>query len=170
MLTLPFIFVLAGITICFLGYWTHQWFHHPSSGWLYRAHQNHHFIQYPPHAYLSDTYKSAGTDSTRILFAIVFSPLIIGLSVLTFFGVLSLWHGIAALLSLGLWGYVHDYVHDQFHLSNTWLLKLPGSWFTNWRRIHYIHHLDQTKNFGIVYFGWDKWFGTFEDETTLEIK
>lgn len=162
MLNLLLILIITGIFTVFLGYIIHKLFHNPSSRWFYHAHMNHHMIQYPPTSFFSDSYKSAGKDSTVILFVIAFAPILLGVIALTFFGVFSLTTCIASLLGLVFWGWMHNYVHDHFHLKNTWLTYIP--FFIKWRKLHYIHHLDMTKNLGIIWFGWDKLFKTFADE------
>lgn len=161
---LALIIPITFITVTLLGWITHKTFHQSWCAWFYQTHLNHHMVQYPATDFFSDTYRSGGRDSSVWLFIIAFSPILIGLGLLTVFGILSLTTGIASLLGLGLWGYLHDYIHDQFHLRDTWMLKLPTSLFRSWRKWHYIHHLDMSKNYGIIWFGWDKLFNTFIDE------
>jgi len=123
---------------------------------------NHHKIQYPPANFFSEKYKSAGRDSTVILFAIAFAPIFIIIGLLTFFGILSITTCITAFVFLLLWGFIHDHIHDQFHITNTFWEKFPL--FVKWRTLHYIHHIDMNTNFGIIQFQWDKLFKTFVNE------
>ncbi len=157
----------TGVITSFLGYWVHWIFHQPWSRWFYHAHMNHHIIQYPPSSFLSDKYKSAGRDSTVILFIVAFAPVLVGIVLFTILGILSLTTGICSLICLTIWGLAHDYFHDQFHISGSYWTKFK--FFLIWRDIHYIHHLDMSKNYGIVSFQWDKVFKTyFEADITLD--
>jgi sterol desaturase/sphingolipid hydroxylase (fatty acid hydroxylase superfamily) len=127
---------------------------------------NHHLVQYPPSVFLSSKYKSAGKDSTVILFIVAFAPVLIGIVICTMFGILSLTSGICSLLCLTIWGLAHDYFHDQFHITSPWK---RFSFFLKWRDIHYVHHLDMSKNYGIISFQWDKLFKTYlEANITLD--
>jgi sterol desaturase/sphingolipid hydroxylase (fatty acid hydroxylase superfamily) len=126
---------------------------------------NHHKIQYPPTNFYSDKYRSAGIDSAVILFTIAFSPLLVGLGLLAYFGVVSMTIGISGLAGLIIWGLMHSYIHGQFHLNNSFWNKF--SIFHSWKDLHYIHHLNMNSNLGIFIFVWDKLFGTFEDTKHL---
>jgi sterol desaturase/sphingolipid hydroxylase (fatty acid hydroxylase superfamily) len=168
LLKLLAIFTVTGACTTFLGYWVHWSFHQPWALWFHKAHMNHHQIQYPSTDFFSEKYRHPGRDSTVILFGIVFAPLLLLVGGFMLFGVISLTAGLTTFISLGLWGFAHDYFHDQFHLNNSWWKKFPT--FINWRRLHYVHHLNMSLNFGIVFFGWDKMFKTFDsaDEVNLE--
>lgn len=155
-------FFATGIVTTFLGYWVHWVFHQSWSLWFFQAHMNHHLIQYPPTNFLSDTYRSAGKDSTVILFAVAFTPVILAIIILTLFGIFSLTTCTITLVTLLAWGFVHDYFHDQFHLTNTFWKQF--AFFLKLRSTHYVHHLDMSKNYGIVLFQWDKLFKTYDDE------
>jgi sterol desaturase/sphingolipid hydroxylase (fatty acid hydroxylase superfamily) len=159
--------LVMGFITTFLGYVVHWIFHQPWSLWFYDAHMNHHQIQYPPTIFFSDKYKSAGRNSTVWLFVIAFAPVFLGIVLLTYLGILSLLLGAYSMFSLIVWGWVHDYFHDQFHLTNTPWKSLP--FFLKWRDIHYVHHLDMSKNYGIVLFQWDKLFKTFSSEEDIKL-
>lgn len=160
--TLLVAFSATGFITTFLGYWVHWAFHQPWSLRFYHAHMNHHQIQYPPADFLSETYRGAGRDSTVILFAIAFAPVLLTIALLTLFGFFSLTTCIISLASLAVWGFAHDYFHDQFHLTNTFWKKF--AFFIKLRSTHYLHHLDMSKNYGIVFFQWDKLFKTYDAE------
>lgn len=162
------IFAVTGTATTFLGYWVHWAFHQPWTQWFHRAHMNHHQIQYPSTDFFSDKYRHPGRDSAVILFGIAFTPILLGVGILMLLGLLSLTSGLAVFVSLALWGFAHDYFHDQFHLKNSWWKQF--SIFTNWRRLHYIHHLDMSLNFGIVFFGWDKLFKTFDSAHDIHLE
>jgi sterol desaturase/sphingolipid hydroxylase (fatty acid hydroxylase superfamily) len=162
LLTIVVAFFASGLITTFLGYWVHWIFHQPWSLGFYHAHMNHHQIQYPPSDYLSDTYRGAGRDSTVILFVVAFAPVLIGIALLTWFGFFTLTTCGIIVASLAIWGYVHDYFHDQFHLNNTWWKQF--SFFIKLRSTHYLHHLDMSKNYGIILFPWDKLFNTYDAE------
>jgi sterol desaturase/sphingolipid hydroxylase (fatty acid hydroxylase superfamily) len=169
MLLLKLLLAVAtgGLITTFMGYLVHWVFHQPWSLWFYNAHMNHHKIQYPPTDFFSDTYKSAGRDSTAVLFVIAFAPIMLAIIAMTFLGILSLPVGLTTLASLIGWGLVHDHLHDQFHLTNSRWNKLP--FFETLRKIHYVHHLDMRLNFGIFFFVWDKMFKTYDDANEINL-
>jgi sterol desaturase/sphingolipid hydroxylase (fatty acid hydroxylase superfamily) len=165
-LIITFFFVSASTTL--LGYWVHWAFHQPWTLWFHRAHMNHHQVQYPATDFFSEKYRSAGKDSSAILFGIVFSPVVLAIVGVMLLGLVSLSTGIVVLSSLSLCGFAHDYFHDQFHIKSTWLKRFQ--FFLNWRRLHYVHHLDMKLNFGIVHFYWDKLFKTFDDADDIKLE
>lgn len=154
------IFVLVSIVTTLLGYWLHRAFHQPWSRWFYNAHMNHHQKQYPANDFLSEEYRSAGKDDTAILFGIVFAPIILSFVVMMVVGFMSVLTGLTCLISLLTCGWLHDYVHNQFHLQNSWMDQLP--FFVILRQLHRIHHFNMQSNFGILMFSWDKLFNTFD--------
>lgn len=161
-LTYLLITFVSAVIATFLGYWIHWLLHQPWSLWFYSAHMNHHKLQYPSTDFFSDKYRSAGKDSTVILFVLVFMPIILALGALSFFGILSWSTSIYTLINLAAWGLIHNYLHDKFHLNNTFWKNIPL--FLKWQSIHYIHHLEMNANYGIVLFVWDKLFKTYIGE------
>lgn len=159
--------IVTAIAATFIGYWVHWSFHQPWALWFYHAHMNHHKVQYPATDFFSEKYRSAGKDNTVILFAVVFTPVILTILALAFFGTVSWTISICSLISLIAWGLIHNYVHDEFHLTDS--IWKSSSLFLKWRSLHYIHHLDMTTNYGIVFFLWDRLFKTYikETESTL---
>jgi sterol desaturase/sphingolipid hydroxylase (fatty acid hydroxylase superfamily) len=124
----------------------------------------HHQKLYPPSDYKSDTYRDAGKDSTTKFFLAITIPMIVGLIVLGVFLHMPLYLMAIALVEALALGWLHDYLHDAFHIKNHKLSKVPvlKHFFVVWDDLHYIHHVDMTKNYGIFTFFWDKVFGTFE--------
>jgi len=162
-LTSLLLFVISFFVVSFLGYWVHKVFHNPKSLWFYDAHNNHHTIQYPVLDFFSVRYRSAGNSSSFWLFLIVSLPILIALVAFIAYGKLPIVSGIVLLGSLVGWGLLHDYIHDQFHiLGSPWK---RFAFFRKWREIHFLHHLNNGKNFGIITFWCDRLFGTFENYT-----
>lgn len=152
-----FIFTFAFLT--WLGYAIHWAFHQKWSGIFYRKHFNHHFLQYPPTDLLSDTYRSPGKDNSVFLFAICFAPFVLTALLLTIFQVIPLGIGIMVFIEMAIIGFANDSLHDAFHIRKTFWSKF---WFfKRLRRLHFLHHLDTQKNFGIFSFTWDRIFGSY---------
>jgi len=51
------------------------------------------------------------------------------------------------------------HVHTQYHLNHSWLRRF--GWFDRKRELHFVHHRDASKNFGVIEFVWDRVFGTY---------
>jgi sterol desaturase/sphingolipid hydroxylase (fatty acid hydroxylase superfamily) len=70
----------------------------------------------------------------------------------------------AAALALGVvaysWGVI-SYLHCRFHVDSHWLQRF--AWFRRLRRLHDIHHW-QPCNYGILFFGLDRLFGTLRED------
>ncbi len=146
----------------FLGYWTHRLFHKSISGPFYNAHMSHHTVQYPPGDFTSDEYRSAGKNNTLWYFALAFSPLMIMIVLSHFLFGVSIWTCGCILASMIATGYLHDYMHDGFHLNKSFWQYMPG--FHRLQELHRIHHDDMTKNYGIFSFALDKLFSTYQDK------
>lgn len=151
------LFICSFLITTFLGYWVHWALHQKWSGSFYEAHMNHHLKQYPALDFYSDTYRSAGKDNTVFLFLIIFSPILIGLGLFSFF--FSPLIGLSVLISLLFFGIIHNYYHDQFHIKKSIWRKF--SLFIRLERLHMLHHINMNYNYGIIYFIWDKVFNTF---------
>jgi len=52
------------------------------------------------------------------------------------------------------------YIHDSYHIKNHWLNKYK--WFRKDKQIHFQHHYNSNKNYGIASHFTDKIFGTFD--------
>jgi len=155
--------LLVFLFVSFFGYWVHRGLHKKFSGPFGKSHKTHHEIMYPVTDFKSDKYRSAGKDSSLIFFAVISIPIVALPFLLSFLGILSL---VKALLIVGqmiFWGWLHNYIHDAFHINNHWLSRVPvvKIWFNRLIDLHFGHHCDVQKNFGIFFFGWDRLFGTY---------
>jgi sterol desaturase/sphingolipid hydroxylase (fatty acid hydroxylase superfamily) len=160
-----------------LAWVTHWVMHQRWSGFAYRIHLHHHKL-YPPSSLLADTYRDVGKSrrieqSLGLLgvihqfadtnSAILFVPAItlgFGLYALVLWALgVKLWLiGIAAAEVLTL-GVAHEWLHTHFHLTKSWLRQFET--FNRWQRLHFLHHRDTRANLGILWFAWDKLFGTY---------
>ncbi len=143
----------------FFGYWIHRALHQPWTGPFYRAHMQHHLELYPPGNLTSETYRKAHWyNRGPFLFTPPFIAIVGALALAAWLAGVSLWNvAIPAVVFIG-FGYLNDRAHDSFHLRRHWLQRVP--FYRRIRRVHFLHHADMTKNFGIVSFEWDHAFGT----------
>lgn len=149
-----FLILAVGLFLCeFVGYFIHRALHSPKTGVLYQKHMTHHLKLYPVTDFYSQKYRSPGKDSTIITFAIFFAAFA-GLMLL----ILPLKFGIIWGTELLIFGFLNDYLHDVFHIKPNWLEK--RKWFQRLRDVHFIHHQDMSKNYGIFTFLGDRIFGT----------
>lgn len=120
----------------------------------------HHLKMYPPSNFSSDVYRGTGKDSSLIFFIIALIPLIILLIII---GLLINYVPamIAGIVTLVLNGLLHNYIHDSFHINKSWVRRFSS--FQRLEKLHYIHHANMRKNFGIFTFYWDRLFGSFKD-------
>lgn len=154
-----FALILVFILVSFFGYVVHWLLHQSFMGRWNKAHMTHHEVLYPPCDYFSETYRHAGKDNTFIPFAIASLPLL-GLPwVLLGFGVISFPLTIIIVLEMLLIGFLHDYLHETFHVPSHWLNRFKT--VKKWNKRHYQHHVRMETNFGIFFFVWDRLFGTF---------
>jgi len=166
MLVLLFIILFTFIGTTFFGYWAHKSLHMKVFKFFAKSHSVHHDVLYPITDYKSDKYRSAGKDSTVIFFAIASLPVLAIPCLLALFGVVSLFQMIVMLAVMLFTGWLHDYVHDTFHLNKHWIHNLPliNNYYQKLEKLHYLHHIDETKNFGILVFWWDKLFHTLKTD------
>lgn len=162
MLSIVITALIAFFGSSLFGYVVHRSLHQKWTGFLNRKHMNHHLIQYPSTDYLSDTYRDAGKDNTVFIFAVAAVPLVAAPIILGVLGMLSLPCIIVAEVIMLAMGFLHDYIHDRFHIKNHWLNNIPviKNIFGYWNHLHYLHHIDMQKNFGIFLFHWDVVFKT----------
>ena len=155
--------ILSFLITSLFGYVVHWSLHQKWAGILYKAHRVHHYKNYPISDFVSDTYRQAGINSTPKFFFIGALPLIITPIVLWYIGVMPLSILISILVVEGIMGFLHNYLHDAFHIRNHWLYKVPviNKWFAKWFKLHFLHHYNISKNFGIFNFFWDRVFGSF---------
>ena len=150
-------FVGTAVVSSLLGYLIHRLAHWPKAGIFYAMHMEHHRELYPPHEFLSEEYKSAGVASFRLWFV----P-IITVVVAAFILWLPTWYAVAATASLGIISALDDYLHDQFHLTGSRLVRFR--WFRRLRALHLLHHRNMRKNYGIFSFVLDRMLGSFVAE------
>lgn len=152
--------VIVFFAITLFGHVSHYCLHQKWSGKLNRAHMAHHLKLYPPSDYVSDVYRNPGKDNTVFIFAAMGAPLIIAPIILFIMGKLSLFLTIISVIEMLFVGLLHDRIHDSFHLTKSFWHKLPG--YRKWNELHFIHHIDMSKNYGIFWFFYDKLFSTFK--------
>jgi sterol desaturase/sphingolipid hydroxylase (fatty acid hydroxylase superfamily) len=147
----------------FLGYWIHRALHQKWAGPFHRAHMQHHLELYPPGKLTSVKYRNAHWYNRG---PFLFTP--------PFLVIVAVALGIARLLHAPMWtvaeiatifvafGFLNDWVHDTFHLRRHPLQKLR--YYRRARIAHFVHHVDMSKNYGIVAFEWDRAFGTMASD------
>lgn len=160
LLLVPLVFF--GITL--FGHVTHWVIHQPWAGRFAKAHMAHHERLYPVNDFLSDTYRKAGKDSTVWIFAVLSLPVLalpVIAHLLGWIGLFTMTCVIAEMLFLG---WLHDYLHDAFHIRDHFLKRLPfvKGLMGRLTELHRLHHVDMSKNFGIFFFMWDKVFKTLK--------
>lgn len=158
-----FVILLTYLIVNLFGYVAHWSLHQTWMGRFNNAHMTHHLKLYPPEDFTSDTYRHAGKDSTPKFFAIAAIPLIIAPIILGVIGVLPMYLMVIILISELIIGFLHDYIHDAFHINNHWISCIPGVRviFGRLLKLHYLHHVDMKRNYGIFAYHWDRVFGTF---------
>jgi sterol desaturase/sphingolipid hydroxylase (fatty acid hydroxylase superfamily) len=144
----------------FFGHWVHWSLHQHWTRKLNQKHMTHHEKLYPANDYLSLTYRDSGKDNTVFIFFVLSLPVILTPIVLGILGIISLPIVITAFLTMAAFSFASNYFHDAFHIRNHWINNF--SMFRSWNTLHYEHHIDQNKNFGIVFFGWDRLFGVYK--------
>lgn len=158
--------VIAAIVTFFvtnlLGYIIHRFLHQTWAGSFYHKHMTHHLILYPTYDYTSVKYRNAGKDNTVITFLLISIPLVILMIFLWLLNILSLAVVVTILLTIAILGFLHNFIHDAFHIEDHILNKIPiiKNLFEKWNRIHYLHHYNLEKNYGIFFFAFDRLFGT----------
>ena len=155
--------ILSFFITTLFGHVVHWTLHQTWSGAVHQAHMTHHLKLYPPSDYVSKVYRNAGADSTPKFFALAAIPLVVTPIILYFLGIMTLSVMITVLVAEGLMGFLHNYLHDAFHIEGHWLYKIYAirRLFAYWTAIHYLHHVDMNKNYGIFSYFWDRVFGTY---------
>ncbi len=120
-----------------------------------------HHTLYSSSDYLSKKYRKAGKRNSSVIFIpIIGSVLLLLLGILYFVGI-PLWILLVVIIESLIIGYMHDKVHELSHVEGNMFEKFKI--FQTWRKIHYEHHNDMSKNYGIFWFFWDKLFKSFKD-------
>jgi sterol desaturase/sphingolipid hydroxylase (fatty acid hydroxylase superfamily) len=140
------------------GHVVHWSLHQGWAGKLNDAHMTHHIRLYPPSDYVSDVYRSPGKDNTVFIFGAAAIPLVITPLVLLLLGYISVFIMVWATVEMLVIGYMHDGIHDAFHVRKSFWHRVPG--YSRWAELHYLHHVDMKTNYGIFFFGWDMVFNT----------
>lgn len=151
----------AFVLVNLFGYVTHKSLHQSWTGRLNKAHMTHHLKLYPPTDFFSEEYRNPGRDNTVRIFAFAALPLIALPIILGICGILSVGLTILVLIEMLFIGWLHDYLHDAFHISNHWLNRFDT--FKKWVKLHFQHHVNMSTNYGIFTFFLDKLFGTFSN-------
>lgn len=148
------------------GYVVHRSLHQTWTGKFNNAHMTHHLRLYPPSDYVSDKYRNAGKDNTLWIFGAAAVPFFAVPILLGAFHILPLALVITSLIVMSLMSFLHSYLHDSFHIRNHWLYRIPliGILFARWTHLHWLHHVDMQKNFGIFLFHWDHLLRTYWED------
>ncbi len=153
---------LAFFSTTLFGYVAHWSLHQKFLGRFHESHMVHHLTLYPVTDFLSEKYRYAGKDSTVYFFLVAGAPLVILPIALFLFGKIGLITTvlvIAVAVSLGL---LNNWLHDSFHIKDHFLNFF--GWFRKLVELHFEHHMDMQKNFGIFLFMWDKLFKTYSEK------
>lgn len=160
MLSALLVGIVTYLLTSLLGYVVHWTIHQRWAGAAYKAHRAHHIDLYPPGRLISDTYLSAGKQSTVYTFLLAFAPLLLLPIVLCLAGVFTWGMALSAVLAMGAVGLLNDVIHDSFHVKGHWLGRIiPG--YGRMRELHFVHHVNMKRNFGIYSFIWDRIFRTY---------
>jgi len=149
------LFFLGGpVLVESVGYLWHRWVEHREvlgKGIAFR-HYKHHEVQYPVTKLRTQKYHNANSWSWYVVggvasgVAFLVAPWVYALSFV-----------------LGAWAYawgVVMHMHTAFHTSGHFLWKYK--WFQKLVKLHDIHHYDNS-NYGICFFGFDRLFGTYNE-------
>lgn len=166
MLALLLVFLVTTVGTTFFGYWAHKSLHMKIMSFFSKSHSVHHDKLYPINDFKSEKYRSAGKDSTVIFFAVASLPVLAIPLLLSLLGILSLFQALFSIATMLFIGWAHDYIHSLFHLKTHWLQKVPVlvNYYNKLEKLHYLHHVDDSKNFGILTFVWDKLFKTMKTD------
>lgn len=156
--TQPFVVFMHVVALVI---WFHAWhrmLHHPRSGELFRLHLLHHAKLYPPSRLLTVRYVGEGGSWQQISLALgALGILLISALCGTPMKVVLVCAGVFALLLAG-----GNWFHHALHVSPTALERF--SWFLRMREYHFVHHVEQDKNFGIIEYGFDGVAGSWKSK------
>ena len=152
--------ILYSVLVTFFGHAVHWMLHQKWSGRLFKSHMIHHYKLYPIKDFESIEYRSAGKDSTTKTFVVFSIPVAVLPFVVSYFGFIPITIAILSFAIGIIIGLFNDWAHDSYHVIGHPLRKLPM--WKYWRDMHYQHHADTTKNYGIWYFFWDRLFKTYK--------
>lgn len=134
-------FFVFGFTLLFCSYFEnalHRASHYKSTGSLYRWHKKHH-KEYPPSRLETDVYIDSDSwiDNHYLRYVLVSLSCICAVS--------SIRVSIIVIPTNLLYGYILSYLHEHYHLKQSWLLKYE--WFRYRKQYHLLHHRKQTYNY-----------------------
>lgn len=162
------IIIITFFCLTLIGHLVHYSLHQKWMGQFHKSHMVHHLELYPSYDYFSDKYRSAGKHSTFVFF-LPLALIFLGIPLtLYFLGIIPLWFSVLLFLEILIVSYAHDYIHDAFHIRGHFLNK--NQYFRELSFLHYVHHVDMSKNFGIYLFLWDRLFKSYQIYTTLTKK
>jgi sterol desaturase/sphingolipid hydroxylase (fatty acid hydroxylase superfamily) len=144
-------FLSSAVVVDLAGYWLHRWAHSPSSP-LYRPHMTHHVRNYPPREFLSDRYRSSGSDNLAIWFApfgVIYALIVI---------ISGMPHQVPILLGGAVAAVANAVMHDLTHIKDSVAWRSP--WLRSMSVYHRVHHSHMRRNYGLLSSCWDRLFGT----------
>lgn len=152
-------FAAAFVGSIVMGQIIHMYIHTKWAGPFHRSHMAHHIEAYPPRRMITDEYVSVGRFSTVYAFVCASIPPVAIIVVLCAFSVISVATMLIIAIAMLSAGFVHDIVHDSFHVKDHWLSRvMPG--YVVARRRHFVHHVNMKKNYGIFTIVIDRLLGT----------
>lgn len=157
---LLFIFLVYYVSTL-LGYLSHKMFHEKWAGFAAKSHMVHHLVRYPTDDLVSEKYRHAGKNTTILLFIPIILAALGLTGALAWLGLISVTYAIVGMVEIVLISIAHNALHDAFHVRETFLQKIPG--FKRMKELHFEHHFQMDKNFGIFDFTWDEIFKTFSE-------
>lgn len=161
--------MITAIVVAFVTYWltsllgyaVHWAIHKRWSGPFNKSHMAHHVRLYPPGDLESPEYRSAGSEASTFTFIIAFLPVMSIPVLLWYLNVISIVHAIAAIIIMIIVGVVSDVIHASFHVTDHWLSRMIPC-HARMKELHFVHHRNMRKNFGIYSFLWDRLFKTLK--------
>ena len=145
------------------GHGIHWMLHQRWAGPAYRGHMEHHLELYPPSSLTSKAYKPAKWyHRGPVLFTPGFVIILAATWGLTSVLTMPLWVTVTFGVVMLVYGFGNDWIHDSFHITDHWLNRY--AWYGRLRELHYIHHRNMRRNFGIANFTWDRVLGTFREK------
>ncbi len=141
------------------GYVAHRLMHIKALGRFAKSHKVHHKL-YTPDNFESDTYRSAGKDTSTFVFVPVILLSVVLLGVTLWFA-FQVWWIYPVIIAEGIAvGVLNEKIHDWFHIKDHWMNRY--AWFKHLKHLHMQHHIHPKKNMGIIWFLPDRVFGTFK--------
>src|SRR5216683_4008473 len=129
--------------------------HHPIGGLLFRTHTGSHHTIYSADRTMAPSFSP---DEKHLTAAYLVPAALIGL---LYYRMLPPALFFVASAAMALSFVAHVQLHAQYHLSGSRLARYK--WFCHKRAQHFVHHRDDSANFAILAFGWDKLMGTYRE-------